>query len=94
MNDLRNQIIKELTLEMSNKSIKTTNPNFSSLLKEHTNSLETEIYFLYDELGVKNDLIKSLISSKSSGNQVTLETTDTVDPKNPLKEMQKKETSG
>ena len=47
---LKNQIIKELALEMSNKSIETTNPN--SLLKEHINSVENEIYFLRDELRV------------------------------------------
>ena len=50
LNRLKNQIIKELALEMSNKSIETTNPN--SLLKEHINSVENEIYFLRDELRV------------------------------------------
>ena len=49
-NRLKNQIIKELALEMSNKSIETTNPN--SLLKEHINRVENEIYFLRDELRV------------------------------------------
>ena len=38
---------------------------------------------------MKNDLIKSLISSKSTGNSVTIQTPDTIDPKTPLKEIQK-----
>ena len=62
LNHLKNQTIKELTLEMSNKSIET-----------------------------KNDLIKSLILSKSAEKPVTIRTsTDTVDPKNPLKEKKRK----
>ena len=77
---LKNHIIKKLTLEMSNKSIGTTNPNSLSLLKAHINSLECEIYFLHVELRVKSDLIKSLISSKSAENPVTVQTTDTADP--------------
>ena len=80
LNHLKNHIIKKLTLEMSNKSIGTTNPNSLSLLKEHVNSLECEIYFLHVELRVKKDLIKSLISSKSAENPVTVQTTDTADP--------------
>ena len=60
MNNLKSQINKELTLEMSNESIGTTNRNSLSLLKEHINSLESEIYFLRDKLRVKADLIKSL----------------------------------
>ena len=80
LNHLKNHIIKKLTLEMSNKSIGTTNPNSLSLLKAHINSLECEIYFLHVELRVKNDRIKSLISSKSAENPVTIQTTDTDDP--------------
>ena len=57
---------------MSNKSIESTNPNSLSLLKEHINSLESEIYFLRDELRVKNDLIKSLISPKLTENPLTV----------------------
>ena len=45
--------------------------------------------FLFDELRVKNDLIKSLISFKSVRNPVILQTSDTADPKNLLKEIQK-----
>ena len=72
MNHLKNHIIKELTLEMSNKSIETTNPDCLSLLKEHINSLKSKIYFLPDELRVKNDPIIPLISSKSAKNPVTI----------------------
>ena len=62
LNHLKNQTIKELTLEMSNKSIET-----------------------------KSDLIKSLISSKSAEKPVTIQiSTDTVHPKNPLKEKKRK----
>ena len=50
---------------MSNKSIETTNPDCLSLLKEHSNSLKIKIYFLPDELRVKNDPIIPLISSKN-----------------------------
>ena len=57
---------------MSNKSIESTNPNSLSLLKEYINSLESEIYFLRDELRVKNDLIKSLISPKLTENPLTV----------------------
>ena len=57
---------------MSNKSIESTNPNSLSLLKEHINSLESEIYFPRDELRVKNDLIKSLISPKLTENPLTV----------------------
>ena len=57
---------------MSNKSIESTNPDSLSLLKEHINSLESEIYFLRDELRVKNDLIKSLISPKLTENPLTV----------------------
>ena len=57
---------------MSNKSIESTNPNSLSLLKEHINSLESEIYFLRDELRVKNNLIKSLISPKLTENPLTV----------------------
>ena len=70
---------------MSNKSIESTNLNSLSLLKEHINSLESEIYFPRDELRVKNDLIKSLISPKLTENPLTVQTSDTVDPKNSLK---------
>ena len=70
---------------MSNKSIESTNPNSLSLLKEHINSLESEIYFPRDELRVKNDLIKSLISPKLTENPLTVQTSDTVDPKNSSK---------
>ena len=38
---------------------------------------------------IEKYLIKSLISSKSAENPVTIQTSDTVDPKNPLKEIQK-----
>ena len=48
LNRLQNQIIKELTLEISSKLIETTNPNSLSLLKEHISSFEIEIYFLRD----------------------------------------------
>ena len=51
--------------------------------------VESKINFLFDELRVKNDLIKSLISLKSVRNPVILQTSDTVDPKNLLKEIQK-----
>ena len=51
-------MIKELTSEMSNKSI-------------------------------EKDLIKSLISWKSAENPVTIQTSDTVGPKNLLKEIQR-----
>ena len=85
----KNQTIKELALEMYNKSIETTNPNSFSLLKEHVNGVENEIYFLRDELRVKNDLIKSLFSLKSAENSVVIQTSDTIYPKNPLNEMQK-----
>ena len=57
---------------MSNKSIETTNPDCLSLLKEHINSLKSKIYFLPDELRVKNDPIIPLISSKSAKNPVTI----------------------
>ena len=70
---------------MSSKSIESTNPNSLSLLKEHINSLESEIYFPRDELRVKNDLIKSLISPKLTENPLAVQTSDTVDPKNSLK---------
>ena len=70
LNHLKNQIIKDLTLEMFNKSIETTNLNSLSLLKEHLGSLESKIYFLRDEIRVKNNPIKSLISSKSVENPV------------------------
>ena len=89
LNHLKNQIIKDLTLEMFNKSIETTNLNSLSLLKEHLGSLESKIYFLRDEIRVKNNPIKSLISSKSVENPVVTQISDTVNPKNPLKEMQK-----
>ena len=59
------------------------------MLKEHISSLESEIYFVRDELLLKIDLIKSLLSSKSAENPVTFETPDTVDSKTPLKEIQK-----
>ena len=58
LNHLKNQMIKELTSEMSDKSI-------------------------------EKDLIKSLISWKSTENPVTIQTPDSADPKNPLKEIQK-----
>ena len=51
--------------------------------------VESKINFLFDELRVKNDLIKSLISLKSVRNPVILQTSDTVDRKNLLKEIQK-----
>ena len=51
--------------------------------------VESKINVLFDELRVKNDLIKSLISLKSVRNPVILQTSDTVDPKNLLKEIQK-----
>ena len=89
MNYLKNQIIKELPLEISNKSIETTNPNSLTLLKEHIRSLESEIYFLRDKLRVKSDLIKLLLSSKSAETPVTIQTPDNVDPKNPLNGIQK-----
>ena len=89
MNYLKNQIIKELPLEISNKSIETTNPNSLTLLKEHSRSLESEIYFLRDKLRVKSDLIKLLLSSKSAETPVTIQTPDNVDPKNPLNGIQK-----
>ena len=89
LNRLKNQIIKELTLEMSNKSVETANPNSFSLLKEHINSVENEIYLPRDELRVKNDLIKSLFSLKSVENSVVIQTSDTIYPKNSLKEIQK-----
>ena len=89
LNLLKNQTIKELALEMYNKSIETTNPNSFSLLKEHVNGVENEIYFLRDELRVKNDLIKSLFSLKSAENSVVIQKSDTIYPKNPLNEMQK-----
>ena len=89
LNHLKNQIIKDLTLEMFNKSIETTNLNSLSLLKEHLGSLESKIYFLRDEIRVKNNPIKSLISSKSVENPVVTQISDAVNPKNPLKEMQK-----
>ena len=88
MNYLKNQIIKELPLEISIKSIETTNPNSLTLLKEHIRSLESEIYFLRDELRVKSDLIKSLLSSKSAETPVTIQTPDNVDPKSPLNGIQ------
>ena len=89
MNYLKNQIIKELPLEISNKSIETTNPNSLTLLKEHIRSLESEIYFLRDKPRVKSDLIKLLLSSKSAETPVTIQTPDNVDPKNPLNGIQK-----
>ena len=51
--------------------------------------VESKINFLFDELRVKNDLIKSLISLKSVRNPIILQTSDTVDRKNLLKEIQK-----
>ena len=51
--------------------------------------VKSKINFLFDELRVKNDLIKSLISLKSVRNPVILQTSDTVDRKNLLKEIQK-----
>ena len=51
--------------------------------------VESKINFLFDELRVKNYLIKSLISLKSVRNPVILQTSDTVDRKNLLKEIQK-----
>ena len=72
LNYLKNQIIKELTLEMSNKLIEPTNPNSSSSLKEHISSLESKIYFLCDELRVKTHSDKIInfikIGRKSSCN--------------------------
>ena len=51
--------------------------------------VESKINFLFDELRVKNDLIKSLISLKSVRNPIILQTSDTVNRKNLLKEIQK-----
>ena len=51
--------------------------------------VESKINFLFDELRVKNDLIKSLISLKSVRNPIILQTSDTVDRKNLLKEKKK-----
>ena len=51
--------------------------------------VESKINFPFDELRAKNDLIKSLFSLKSVRNPVILQTSDTFDPKNLLKEIQK-----
>ena len=74
---------------MSNKSTETNNPDSLSLLKEHMSSIESEIYFLRDGLRVKNDLIKLSISSKLTENLVLIQASGTIDPENPLKEIQK-----
>ena len=75
---------------MFKKSTETANPKSSFLLKYYINSLlESEINYLRDEIWVKNDLIKWLISSKSVQNPVSTPTSNTVNPKNLLKEIQK-----
>ena len=68
--------------------METTNPNSLSLLKEHINSLKSKMFSTWYSQ-VKNHLIKLLISSKSAENSVTIQISDTVDPKSPLKEIQK-----
>ena len=72
---------------MFKKSTETANPKSSFLLKYYINSLlESEINSLRDEIWVKNDLIKWLILVQ---NQVSIPTSNTVNPKNLLKEIQK-----
>ena len=66
LDHLRQKITEEVTAKLS--EIKKTSPNHTklSLMKSHIDSLESEIYFLREEIRQKNLLITSLISLRST----------------------------
>ena len=73
LNDLRRQILKEVTQNVgekinSHKLDKANTSDTSALLKTHIQTLVNEIYFLRSELQEKNVIIKSLIALNSKSN--------------------------
>ena len=66
LDHLRQKITEEVTAKLS--KIPKTSPDHTklSLMKSHIDSLESEIYFLREEIRQKNLLITSLISLRST----------------------------
>ena len=66
LDHLRQKITEEVTAKLS--KIPKTSPDHTklSLMKSHIDSLESEIYFLIEEIRQKNLLITSLISLRST----------------------------
>ena len=65
---LKRELLKEINNELSCKSVVNSNESLVISLKEHIESLQSEIYFLREEIRQKNNFIATILQK----NQHTL----------------------